>query len=399
VSTALLVVVVKAFRKPNFLRAFLTTPLIPARPGLKPADRRAVVYPSDREKMGPVSRYINEGLNQNARIVLLFHENESMIRERLAREGVNVRRLITKGDLRFVSLGSLYQDDTVFDEETALDFAQQLASEVRATEKSALRLIIDFGDYLARPWQRFVDHLANPRWSTNDHFLDVMFMFQVSAFQGQQSALDFLKSKMQVIDLTEGLEAFSKGVGLSHQEITGKKILLEYDPLSDYDKVIDSLVVESGSNFEGVVIFTRKDSPVYTLLGEEPRLKMFILTSKVSYPEMETRDRFLLPAYDTSLLLDAINKTIETYGGVHFAIIFDNVSHYIFTMGAEKAQSFVRQSLELIISDKITAVYLMNPGAHDQKTVSTFENLFDLEILCRAGTRTPEVRKKMALPA
>lgn len=397
VSTALLVVVVNAFRKPSFLKAFLTTAPVSARLGMKLTDQRVVVYTSDREKMGPLSRYINEGLNQNGRIIFFFHGDESVIRERLDKEGVNVRHLITKGDLRFVSLNSLYQDDTKFDEETALDFSQQLVSEARATGKSGLRLIIDFGDYLGKPWQRFVDHLANPRWSTEDHFVDAMMMFQIGAFQGQQDALDLLKSRVRVIDLTEGAEAFSKGVGLSHQDISGRKILLEYDPLSDYDRVINSLVVESASNLEGIVVFTRKDSPVYSLFGEEPKLKMFILTSKVSYPKMEARDRVLLPAYDTSLLLDALNRTIEAYGGVYFTVIFDNMSHYIFTMGVDKAQSFVRQSLELIISDKITAVYLMNPGAHDQKTVSTFENLFDMEIICRSGTRIPEVRRKMAL--
>ncbi len=397
VSAALLAVVVNAFRKPSFLKAFLTTTPVPARLGLKLTDQRVVVYPSDREKMGPVSRYINEGLNQNARIIFFFHGDESMIREQLAKEGVNVRHLITKGDLRFVSLGNFYQDDTKFDEEAALDFSQQLASEARATDKNALRLIIDFGNFLGRPWQRFVDQLANPHWSTNDHFADVMMMFQTSAFRGQQDALDLLKSKVQVIDLTEGVEAFSKAVGLSHQDIAGRKILLEYDPLSDYDRVISSLVVESASNFEGIVVFTRKDSPVFTLFGEEPRLKTFILTSKVSYPKMEARDRLLLPAYDTSLLLDALNRTIEAYGGGYLTVIFDNMSHYIFTMGVDKTQSFVRQSLELIISDKITAVYLINPGAHDPKTVSTFENLFDMEILCRPGTRIPEVRRKMAL--
>ena len=397
VSAALLAVVVNAFRKPSFLKAFLTTAPIPARLGLKLTDQRVVVYPSDREKMGPLSRYINEGLTKNARIVFFFHSDESVVRERLAKEGVNVRHLMTKGDLRFVSLNSLYQDDTKFDEETALDFSRQLASEARATGKNALRLIIDFGEYLGKPWQRFVEHLANPRWSTEDHFVDVMMMFQVGAFQGQQGALELLKSRVQVIDLTEGVEAFSKGVGLSHPDIAGRKILLEYDPLSDYDRVINSLVVESASNLEGIVVFTRKDSPVYSLFGEEPNLKMFILTSKVSYPKMEAPNRFLLPAYDTSLLLDALNKTIETYGGVYFTVIFDNMSHYIFTIGVDKAQSFVRQSLELIISDNITAVYLMNPGAHDQKTVSTFENLFDMEIICRPGTRIPEVRKKMAL--
>ena len=37
-----------------------------------------------------------------------------------------------------------------------------------------------------------------------------------------------------------------------------------------------------------------------------------------------------------------------------------------------------------------------NSKAHDQKTMSTFENMFDLEILDKLGKGVPEIRKKIA---
>jgi hypothetical protein len=104
----------------------------------------------------------------------------------------------------------------------------------------------------------------------------------------------------------------------------------------------------------------------------------------------------LLPTYDTSLLLDALNKTIEAYSGSSFTIIFDNISHFVFTLGPERTYSLVRQALELMTSDKITAIFSMNSKAHEQKITSTFENMFDIEILCESGSRVPEVRKKIA---
>jgi hypothetical protein len=78
-------------------------------------------------------------------------------------------------------------------------------------------------------------------------------------------------------------------------------------------------------------------------------------------------------------------------------MIFDNISHQIFTVGTERAYSFVRQALELMVSNRITGVFLLNYPAHDAKTVSMFENLFDLELMSRPGARIPEVRKKLAL--
>jgi hypothetical protein len=37
----------------------------------------------------------------------------------------------------------------------------------------------------------------------------------------------------------------------------------------------------------------------------------------------------------------------------------------------------------------------MNFKAYHQKTMSTFENMFDLELLCEAGKEIPEIRKKV----
>jgi len=48
-----------------------------------------------------------------------------------------------------------------------------------------------------------------------------------------------------------------------------------------------------------------------------------------------------------------------------------------------------------MISDKITAIFTMNSRAHDPKITSTFENMFDLEILDEQGRGVPEIRKKI----
>jgi len=130
----------------------------------------------------------------------------------------------------------------------------------------------------------------------------------------------------------------------------------------------------------------------------QPAAKIFVMTSRVSYPKMENENLFLLPTYDTSLLLDALNKTIEAYTGSDFTIIFDNISHLAFTLGPERTYSLVRQALELMISDKITAIFSMNSKAHDQKIMSTFENMFDLELVCEAGRSVPAIRKKITVP-
>ncbi|HEV2121052.1 MAG TPA: MEDS domain-containing protein [Candidatus Bathyarchaeia archaeon] len=396
----LLLAAVTAFKRPTFLRAFLgLVPSLGPNPGVMRGDQIVLIYEKNEAKMTPIARFVNEGVNQQDR-VLYFHSNdEGAARDELSRNGVDVKHNLTKGNLRLPSLDSLYQGENLLDEEAAIAQCQELAIETRALGKNGLRIVIDYGDRIKRPLQKFVNHIADPRWATPDHYAQVMMTFVESAFENEQSTLSLLKSKLPVIDLTESSDVFSRTVGLSHDEIAGRKILLEYDPLSGYEKILKSLATEAASNFERVILFTRKDSPIHSTMEDEPGLKMFVLTSRVSYPKEESENVVLIPAFDSSLILDSMNKTIEAYASTPFTMIFDNVSHQIFTLGTERAHSFVRQALELMASNRITGVFLLNYPAHDMKAVSMFENLFDLELISRQGTRIPEVRRKLTLSA
>jgi hypothetical protein len=298
-----------------------------------------------------------------------------------------------KGALRIPPLGELYPARGLLDE-TPLQLVQQLAVEAKTLGNDGLRVILDYDDFVVRPLQKFVQHLTDPRWTSRDHSLHVLMAFSSAAFRGEEASLAELERKVRTVDLSESRDTFSQTVGLSHQEISGRKLLLESHPQADYERVFKSLLAETASNFERTVVFTRRDSPIYSLAIRHPGTKIFVLTSRVSFPKMENENLFLLPTYDTSLLLDALNKTIEAYSGSSFTIIFDSISHFVFTLGPERTYSLVRQALELMISDKITAIFSMNSKAHDQKVLSTFENMFDIELICEPGTRNPEVRKK-----
>ena len=52
----------------------------------------------------------------------------------------------------------------------------------------------------------------------------------------------------------------------------------------------------------------------------------------------------------------------------------------VITIGPERTYSLVRQALELMISNRTMATFSMNYRAHDQKIVSTFRNMLDMEI-------------------
>ena len=395
-SVTLLIVAVGSFRKPTFLKSFLgVVPSLESSPSVSHVDQTVLIYGRGDEKFGPISKYIMEAVNRRCRVIYFHMGEEALIRDSLSRQGVDVRLQMVRGVLRLSPLGTIYQAKGVLDE-TTIALTQELVTEARALGKDGLTVILDYDDFVVRPIQRFVQHLTDSRWTTPDHYVHVLMAFSSGAFQGEEASLAQLEGKIRTLDLSESTDFFSRSLGLSHQELSGKKMLLEFDPESDYERTYRSILTESASNFERTVIFTRKDSSVYSIGQKQPGAKLFIMTPRVSYPKEESENLVLLPAYDGSLLLDSLNKTVEAYIGTSFTVVFDNISHYIFTLGPDRTHSLVRQALELMPSGKITAVFSINSKAHDQRTMSTFENMFDMEIVCKVGASAPELKRKLS---
>ncbi len=396
-SVILIIVAVQAFRKPSFLKTFLgVVPSLESSPSAAHYDQMILIHRAGGEKFGPLAKYIAEGVNRHSRVVYFHRDDEAAIREGLSRQGIDVTRFTLKGSLRLLSLGSIYPNKGRIDG-TPLEFTGELLLEAKKLGNEGLTVILDYDDFAIRPLQKFVQHLTDPRWTSPDHSLHVLIAFDSTVFYGEEAFLAQLEGKIRTLDLSEAMDTFSKAVGLSHEEISGRKLLLEFDPQSDYEPIFKSLLAESASNFERTVVFTRKGHPVFSLAQRQPAAKVFLLTARVSYPRVESENLILLPTYDTSLLLDALNKTIEAYAGSPFTIIFDSITHFIFILGPERTYSLVRQALELMVSNKITAIFAMNPKAHDQKTMSIFENMFDIEIHSELGRTVPEIRKKLTV--
>ena len=397
VSVLLIMVAVQAFQKPTFLKSFLgVVPSLESSPSAAHYDQMILIHGPGDDKFAPIAKYVNEGMSQRERIVYFYNGDVALVDEGLSTEGVDVTKMMLKGSLRVSPLASVYPKRGALDG-TPLEAVQGLLAEAKVLGNDGLRVVIDYDDSVIRPIGKFVQHLTDSRWTSPDHHLHVLMIFDSTAFRGEEAALAQLEGQVRTLDLAETKNTFSKAVGVEHDDIAGKKLLLEYDPQGNYDEIFRSLLAENASNIERTVVFTRTESPLYRFARRQPGAKIFVMTSRVSYPKMESENLFLLPTYDSSLLLDALNKTIEAYGGSRFTIIFDNVSHFIFTLGPERTYSLIRQSLELMISDRITAVFSINSLAHDQKIMSSFENLFDVELIWEKGARNPVVRKKQPI--
>jgi len=174
--------------------------------------------------------------------------------------------------------------------------------------------------------------------------------------------------------------AFSKTLGLNYQQLAGRKILLEFDPASHYEKVIHDFVTEALANIEPTFVFTRRSSNIHSFLSAQKAVKFFCLTQQVNVPRELSENETLLPSNDTSLMLDALDQTLKTHPDGKISMVFDSLSDLVLSFGFEKAYSFVKYAMDMISSPRITALILLNQTAHDPDVLSSLRGLFSNQL-------------------
>jgi hypothetical protein len=182
---------------------------------------------------------------------------------------------------------------------------------------------------------------------------------------------------------------FSKSFGMSHQQMSGKKILLEVDPTSDFQEALFSFVSEAGIHEEKLLIFTSKSSPLYSKFSSVKNIDFYLLASKASSPQQRNAKETLLPASDLSVILNAIAKIHGIKRRKPVKVLFDNLSDTILLCGFETTYKFIRWLLETITSPKMTILFVFNPTAHDPKTSSSVRGLFSIQLAY--GKKGPEI--------
>jgi len=182
------------------------------------------------------------------------------------------------------------------------------------------------------------------------------------------------------IDLLENMSLFSGSIGLDHERLVGHKILLEFDPVSDYEKVVDSLTKEAMANVEPTYVFTSSTSPIHTYLAKQPTINFFLTSLSTSIPKSTSENKVLLPAKSVPLILDAISKVLENHAGANVCFVFDILSELLTTIGKERTFTFLRHALDMLSSEKTTSLFLLNSSAHEPKMVSRLRNLFSNQL-------------------
>jgi len=364
------------------------------------------------------STFIREGLDNGDKIEYDHPDEESeTVRARLKEYGINVEKYEKKGALEIESVSSFFMANGKLDLEKAVVKGLNGWAEAKRKGYKHVRSIEDLGDFssIDGQWQKWIrEFWSDPNWSdpnisdwvTSSEPVGVVydsFLMEITAInvehmtpnQVNEMLRVFGKGKVvpaRLIDVLEDTGLFSESIGLDHERLVGRKILLEIDPVSDYEKVVEKLANESMANMEHLLIFTSGNSSIHTHLAKQPMTKLFLTSLSTSTPQSVSEKEMFLPAKSTSLILDTLSKALESCTGAdicignvcrtdaNVCIVFDVLSELLSTVGRERTFTFLRQALVMLSSEKTTSFFLLNTGAHDAEVVSQLRNLFSNQL-------------------
>jgi CheY-like chemotaxis protein len=156
---------------------------------------------------------------------------------------------------------------------------------------------------------------------------------------------------------------FSKQLGIEHSKLTGRKILLEFEPRTDYERLMRDFALECAFLGEGVNIMTKKGSSIRQALEGDQGFKFIDLERAAE-------------------LLPVLRKNSE----VPLTLIIDSLTDLALN-GDDSGQSFmgmhkfVQSALENLDEPRITAIFLLNSSAHDPKDIASVRGAFSNQLV------------------
>ncbi len=128
------------------------------------------------------------------------------------------------------------------------------------------------------------------------------------------------------------------------------------------------------------VVILPSTSPLRTALKDKPNVMLFVLNGGTSYPAPgERENEFMIPHEDRGLLLESLEKTIQSKDG-RVSLIFGALSDMIVTSGTKTIYLFLKDCIDLILRTKSRGLFLLIPEAHNEETLAIVRSLFSAQL-------------------
>ena len=179
--------------------------------------------------------------------------------------------------------------------------------------------------------------------------------------------------------LVGAFEAFSQRLELKREKIEGEKILLEFDPSSNYPLIVRDFIIESLAHGEEAHIFTTPGSALHKLFRKHAKVKFYLLSAQTTtIKKLPYNNEILVPLENLSILLGKICEITSTE--TKKCVVFDNLSILAFHTEPAKVYKFLTYMTEGTSRKRVTMLVLFNPKAHDEKFVSAIKTLFNIQL-------------------
>jgi len=325
-----------------------------------------VLYNSESDRKRLVETFVKEGLATGKDIVCHVTRSEVPF-YRAVLKGANILEKVQgKPGVAIKSIDASSTDPT---------------NEARVTSlQEAQRELIDLDELRVERCREVIESFTSRDAGKLGRIGRIWAMNVESAQTGILDILTGIDPKSRVIDLAKQQDVFASILNLKHDGILGSRLLLEFEPTSKYEDVVQKFVREFQANVEPVAIFTSGGSPIYRKFSGQRNIQLFSFSTKTSTPVRLSDEQVLLPERDTSLLLDAVDKLLQTSYGKRVGIVFEVFTYLILSLGFEKAYGVISSLVEMSESSLATMLVLVNYDALEARTISGIRGLFQSQL-------------------
>jgi len=364
-DSLLFVLIAFALREPTILGRIVTSgetvsQAVYANPSLD----TIVLYNTESDRRSLVETFVKDGLATGQDVVF-----------QVAKAEVPFYRAILKGSALTDTFLGEHSVTVQPIEGTAAP--REINGSLPASVLRERRELIDLDEMDKDRCRNIIDQITIPDSTPRPKHVGRIWALNVDgAHPGVLDLLQQANPTARVIDLAMQQDAFSSMVNMKHPDILGNRLLLEYEPTSDYEEIVKKFVREFQANVESVAIFTSAGSPIYRQFRDQRNISLFSFSTKTSSPARLSDEQVLLPERDTSLLLDAVDKLLQALSKKRIGIVFDVFTDIILSQGFEKAYGVLSSIVEMTESEIASILVLINYGALEPRVLGAVRGLF-----------------------
>ena len=225
--------------------------------------------------------------------------------------------------------------------------------------------------------------LARPDRETTGKRQEPAELFVLESGKAPRPQLtEFLRRNtgMELLNLSESTEPFSSRVNLDHQKIRGSTILLEYEPNSDYESMVDKFLTEGIGNAELAILFTTKSSKLYRAIKGKRMTKIIAASSLVSAPDELPDGEMQIPDKELGLVASIVSDFIDNSKNSGASFVFDSITELIRGERWEQIYSGIKQLIELLSVPTATALFLANENAMEPRFLGALRGAFAMQM-------------------